>query len=126
MSSTLEHINVTVRDSKRTAEILCAIFDWTVRWRGPAIHDGYAHHVGADDHYLALYSPKQPDAGKARDIAKVGRLNHVGVVVDNLEEIERRVIAAGYRPRSHQDYDPGCRFYFFDEDDIEYEVVSYA
>jgi hypothetical protein len=28
-------------------------------------------------------------------------------------------------PFSHDDYDPGRRFYFLDPDGIEYEVVSY-
>ena len=126
MKPLLEHVNLTVRDSARTAEKLCAIFGWEIRWRGPTILDGYAHHVGTEDRYLALYSPKQSDDGSKGGFDRIGRLNHVGVVVDDLDEIERRVIAAGYEPRSHQDYEPGRRFYFYDEDDIEYEVVSYA
>jgi hypothetical protein len=39
---------------------------------------------------------------------------------------EARVIAAGLRPFSHADYEPGRRFYFLDPDGIEYEVVSYS
>ena len=53
-------------------------------------------------------------------------MNHLAVVVDDLDEIEAKVIAAGYRPNSHQDYEPRTRFYFYDYDGIEYEVVSYA
>ncbi len=126
MKPLLEHVNLTVRDSKRTAETLCALFDWEVRWHGPTINDGYSHHVGTDAQYLALYSPTQTDGDRSGGFATVGHLNHVGVVVDDLEETEQRVIATGFKPYSHQDYEPGRRFYFFDEDDIEYEVVSYA
>ena len=32
----------------------------------------------------------------------------------------------GYEPCNHADYDPGRRFYFDDEDGIEFEVVSYG
>ena len=32
---------------------------------------------------------------------------------------------AGFEPHSHGDYEPGKRFYFDDENGIEFEVVSY-
>ncbi len=32
----------------------------------------------------------------------------------------------GSQTHSHADYEPGRRFYFHDEDGIEFEVVSYA
>ena len=48
------------------------------------------------------------------------------IQVDDLDAVEQRVIAAGLAPFSHGDYEPGRRFYFFDPDGIEYEVVSYA
>ncbi|MEM8770444.1 MAG: VOC family protein [Pseudomonadota bacterium] len=122
----IEHVNLTVSDSKRAAETLCRLFDWRVRWHGPAIDDGYTYHVGTDDRYLALYSTIHETKEKPGGFAMVGRLNHVGVVVDNLEETEKRVIAAGFKPFNHRDYEPGRRFYFMAEDEIEYEVVSYA
>ena len=53
-------------------------------------------------------------------------LNHVGIQVDDLDAVERRVIAAGLVPFSHGDYEPGRRFYFIDWDGIEFEIVSYA
>ena len=53
-------------------------------------------------------------------------LNHIGVEVDDLDLTEARVSAAGLRPFSHGDYEPGRRFYFLDPDGIEYEIVSYA
>jgi predicted enzyme related to lactoylglutathione lyase len=48
------------------------------------------------------------------------------VEVDDLDEIEARVIAAGLTPTPQEDYEPGSRFYFFDPNGIEFEVVSYA
>ena len=126
MSYRFEHVNLTVRNAERTATMLCALFDWKVRWHGPAINDGYTYHVGTDDFYVALYAPTQTEGAQPDGFAMVGRLNHLGVVVDDLDAAERRVIEAGLKTRSHQNYEPGRRFYFYDEDKVEYEVVSYA
>jgi catechol 2,3-dioxygenase-like lactoylglutathione lyase family enzyme len=99
-----------------------ALFDWHVRWRGPAQNGGHTIHVGSNDHYVALYT----GGDTAQVFAKGKPLNHIGVEVDDLDATEARVIAAGLRPFSHADYEPGRRFYFLDPDGIEYEVVSYA
>ena len=54
-----------------------------------------------------------------------GGLNHIGLVVEDLEAVETSVRAAGYTPHSHADYEPGRRFYFDDDNGIEFEVVAY-
>jgi len=53
-------------------------------------------------------------------------LNHIGVVVDDLDALESKVLATGYTHRSHADYEPGKRLYFDGPDGVEYEVVSYT
>ena len=121
----IEHVNVTVADPERTSALMQALFDWHIRWRGPAQNGGHTIHVGSNEHYLALHA-----AGAAAPVPEVvfakGRpLNHIGVEVDDLDATEARVIAAGLKPFSHADYEPGRRFYFLDPDGIEYEVVSY-
>ncbi|MEM6653029.1 MAG: VOC family protein, partial [Pseudomonadota bacterium] len=30
----LEHVNLTVTDPDKTAEMLCDLFDWRIRWAG--------------------------------------------------------------------------------------------
>jgi lactoylglutathione lyase len=47
-------------------------------------------------------------------------------VVDDLAAMRGRVSAAGYVPGVEHDYEPGKRFYFREENGIEFEVVSYA
>ncbi len=123
----LEHVNLTVSDPKRTAEMLRRLFDWTIRWEGEAKDAGYTIHVGNEDDYLALYT----NAGETipadgRNYGAAGGLNHIGVVVDDLEATEALVKAEGFTPHSHGDYEPGKRFYFDDADGIEFEVVSYS
>ena len=60
------------------------------------------------------------------DVAGQGAVNHLGILVQDLDKAEQRVLEHGIKTHSHQTYDPGSRFYFHDHDGIEYEVVSYA
>lgn len=121
----IEHVNITVSNPDRTAEALMAIFGWHIRWRGPAQSGGQTIHVGNDQFYLAVYAS---ELGRAETVShqKGLPLNHIGIVVDDLDGVEQRVIAQGFKPFSHDDYEPGRRFYFFDHDGIEFEIVSYS
>ena len=120
----IEHVNVTVSDPARAADLMKSVFGWHERWRGPARDGGETIHVGSADHYLALYTGRGVTYGPDH-FAKGRPLNHVGVEVDDLEAIEAKVVEQGLVPFSHGDYPPGRRFYFLDPDGIEYEVVSY-
>jgi len=121
--ASLEHVNVTVADSEKTAAILCDLFGWQVRWRGAAASGGHTVHVGTDSAYLAVYSP--PGGKSGAPFAKGVPLNHIGIEVGDLDAIEARAIALGLKPFNHGSYDPGRRFYLFDADGIEWEIVSY-
>ena len=124
--ATLEHVNVTVSDPVKTAGMLCDLFGWHIRWQGKAIHGGTSVHVGSNDTYIAVYSGGSQSDPAAESYTTRGGLNHIGIVVADLDSAEARVIEAGYKPHSHADYEPGRRFYFHDNDGIEFEVVSYA
>lgn len=126
MSALLEHVNLTVGDAKGMAEALGRLFGWRVRWQGAVM--GYANsvHVGTDDSYVALHAPAQrPAPASGGRYARQGALNHIGVVVDDLDAAEARVTAEGFRPHGHADYEPGRRFYFDGPEGVEFEVVSY-
>ena len=122
----LEHLNVTVRDPDDTARMLDALFGWRVRWSGPSKNDGYTVHVGTGSQYLALYTPGDPSEAELSSYETPGGLNHIGIVVSDLDATEKHVLAAGFETYSHESYEPGRRFYFRDRDGIEFEVVSYA
>lgn len=124
--SILEHVNITVTDPDRTATMLCEVFGWHIRWQGDAIDGGKSIHVGSDTSYLAIYSPKKTATQTYDNYKFLGGLNHVGIVVDDLDGVEARVVELGLKLGSHHDYEPGRRFYFHDEDGVEYEVVSYT
>ena len=133
-SAIIEHANITVTDPDRSAALLEQLCGWEERWRGPSQLGGRTVHVGQPGNgasYLALYSTEDGDTHEEaqpheRRFSKGQPLNHIGLLVDDLDAAERVVVEAGLEPFSHGDYEPGRRFYFFDWDGIEFEIVSYA
>lgn len=119
----LEHTNITVSDPDRLSGLLQQLCNWHERWRGPSQLGGRTIHVGNERDYLAIYTRDDRVIGP---FAKGAPLNHIGLVVDDLGATEALVVAAGLEPFGHDDYDPGRRFYFFDWDGIEFEIVSYG
>ncbi|XDA99310.1 VOC family protein [Sulfitobacter sp. LCG007] len=126
MAARLEHTNFTVTDPDATARWMCDLFGWHVRWRGDSIHNGRSVHVGTEAQYIALY--RRPEIARAQNdsYTTLGGLNHIAVVVDDIDATEDAVIKTGFTPQSHADYEPGKRFYFHDNDGIEYEIVQYG
>lgn len=119
----IEHVNITVSDPDRSADLFQRLLGWHERWRGPSLLGGRTIHVGNEHSYLAIYTNDDAQGGYRKGVP----LNHVGLEVDDLGEAERIVTQAGLKPFNHSDYDPGPKsFYFFDWDGIEFEVVSYA
>ena len=123
--ATLEHINITVSDPRRTAAMLRRIFNWHIRWEGKSMDNGYTVHVGTKESYVALYGKRNAAHTQAAPNSPTG-LNHIALVVPDLDATEKRVKAEGLKPHNHGNYQPGRRFYFHDTDGVEYEVVSYA
>ena len=129
----LEHANITVKDPDAIANTLCELFDWHIRWSGPAKDDGYTVHVGTDSTYLALYKPKQFNhiskielGENTFDHTTPAHINHLGIVVENLDDVEKKVFTLGFNTYNHGDYEPGRRFYFMLGEGLEAEVVSYT
>ena len=117
----LEHVNISVTDPERIARLLQAITGWERRWEGPALAGGHTIHLGGKDDYVAIYTHPSVQG----DFAKGVPLNHVGIVVTDLDATERIILDAGLETMNHGDYEPGRRFYFFDWNGIEWEIVSY-
>jgi catechol 2,3-dioxygenase-like lactoylglutathione lyase family enzyme len=81
---------------------------------------GETIHVGEDQTYLALYTDRRDHAGQVK-----GRpLNHVGCRSPTSTRPSRSCSTRS-APFGHDDYEPGRRFYFYDWDGIEFELVSY-
>ena len=127
MPAQIEHTNYSVSDARKTAAWMQDLFDWHIRWEGSAMSgQGYTVHVGTDTHYVALYAHNRTQAPSDTSYNTIGAMNHIAVTVDDLDAMEEKVLAMGFKTENHGDYEPGRRFYFHDSDGIEYEVVAYA
>lgn len=121
----LEHINISVNDVFETAKMLEFLFDWKIRWQGEGQLGGYIIHICDEFQYIALWMPKKNENYEKIIFKKGQPLNHIGIVVEDLGEIEKKVREIGLKPFSFQEYPPGRRFYFFDDNGIEFEIISY-
>jgi catechol 2,3-dioxygenase-like lactoylglutathione lyase family enzyme len=118
----LEHVNFSVTDGERSAELLEQLTGWHRRWEGPSLDNGRSIHLGDDHAYVAIHTSPRI----AGDFAKSVPMNHIGIAVDDLDAAEAVVIEHSLETFNHGKYEPGPRsFYFFDWDGIEFEVVSY-
>ena len=120
----LEHVNVTVENPDQVAQLLCDLFSWTIRWSGESKDQGYSVHVGSDKRYLALYTHSD-SSNSGHSYYRHGTLNHVGVIVEDLNMMEKRAGEYGLNPDHHRDYKVCKSFYFMAEKYLEIEVVCY-
>jgi hypothetical protein len=127
-SSSLEHLNLTVSNPDHAAKLLCELFGWQIRWSGAAMDNGRTVHVGKPGNggsYLALYTHTDVVNSPARGANQVANLNHIGILSANLDDVEKRLKERGISSFNYGNYDPGKRFYFYMDDQIEVEVISY-
>lgn len=121
-TATLEHVNISVTDGNRTADLIARLTGWHRRWEGPSLDNGRSIHLGTEDSYVAIHTSPRISGGFTKSVP----MNHIGIAVDDLDAAEGVVIDAGLTPFNHSDYQPGPRsFYFLDWDGIEWEIVSY-
>ncbi len=121
----LEHVNLTVADIERSIAFYRDVLGLRVRWRGTSSDGQRAAHVGDERCYLAFFEAEAGAAPAESDYDQVG-FNHFGFVVDDLDEVRRRLQKLGVTPHFEANYEPGARLYFMDPDGIEVEVVQYA
>ncbi|ANY21232.1 Glyoxalase-like domain protein [Tsuneonella dongtanensis] len=118
----LEHVNISVTDADRTADLVARLTGWHRRWEGPSLDNGRSIHLGDDRAYVAIHTSPRITGNFSKSVP----MNHIGIAVDDLAAAEAIVSDAGLEPFNHGEYDPGPRsFYFYDWDGIEWEIVCY-
>lgn len=127
----IEHSNITVRSIDETVRFLKVAFPEAEIRGGGAIHGdpalGRWVHFGIEDSYVALQENGQ-HSGRSDITYQNDGINHLGFVVDGLDELIQKMNKEGYplTPASALDDHPHRRrAYFFDGNGIEWEFVEY-
>lgn len=121
----LEHANISVRDLDAAIAFLAvALPEFSIRGGSAAEHPGWVH-FGTDETYLSLTHTPNAEVGKFHRYADLG-VNHIGIVVDDVDAVVARLRDAGYRQSTVMEVTPWRkRYYFFDADDQEWEFIEY-
>ena len=119
MAVTLEHANLMVSSIEDAVRFLTTAFpEFQIRGRG--VYQGRPWvHIGTDDTYIAMT--------EVDDLGQLGApLNHLGYVVEDIDSLADRLLAAGFREGFISPPHPyRKRRYFHDADDLEWEFVEY-
>ncbi len=128
----LEHANITVASIEEAVKFLGASFP-QFRQRGSGhLHNdpelGEWVHFGDDEFYIALQQNRQHKSRRDLTYANDG-INHVGFVVDSLDEVLARLNAVGYvasDDSAAQGHPFRRRAYVIDGNGFEWEFVEYT
>ncbi|MEZ9057098.1 VOC family protein [Vibrio pelagius] len=124
MQAYVEHANITVSNIDDAVQFIqTAIPEFKERHRGQTNYRWC--HIGTDDSYIALQevvARKQTDRSPYLDVG----INHIGIVVDDVDRVEKRLLAAGYEQNDIGEDNPfRKRVYFYDASGVEWEFIEY-
>ena len=120
----LEHANITVSNLQEAIKFFQTAFPhFKIRGGGNEMREWI--HFGDDDTYIAINQAKQNDLKADKNYDKIG-INHLGFVVQDVEEIANNLLNNGYKrdyPKQVEQF--RIRDYFADADGNQYEFVQY-
>ena len=124
----VEHVNLVVKDIKETKDFLLAAFpDWRVRGQGQNSWYGDKRnwiHIGTDHSYITL---NDMGDGSNRDLKSLNvGLAHIGIVVEDVDELRNRLVSKGYEIGTiGADHPFRKTIYFIDPAGYEFEFIQY-
>jgi catechol 2,3-dioxygenase-like lactoylglutathione lyase family enzyme len=120
----MEHANITVKNLDDSVQFFQTAFpQMQIRGNGSTAQSKWLH-LGSESTYLALN--ERGATNEVQGDYEHNGINHIGFVVEDVEAIANRLLAAGYArnyPKQVQRY--RLRDYFLDADGNEYEFVQY-
>jgi len=124
----IEHVNITVPDIDAAIRFLKIVApDFAVRKDEKPSNSYRWAHIGNEAYYFALQEPHLDADPKTRLQAyKNYGINHVALVVSNIQEIEEKLLDSGYRRGIETPVEKHRkRAYFLDNAGFEWELVEY-
>ena len=120
----LEHANITVSNIQEAIKFFQTAFPhFKIRGGGNGLREWV--HLGDNDTYIALNQAKEKALKVEKNYDKIG-INHIGFVVQDVEEIANNLLRNGYKrdfPKEVEQF--RIRDYFADADGNQYEFVQY-
>lgn len=129
LMTSIEHVNITVPDIDEAIKFIQLVApDFKVRKdENPASSYRWAH-IGNAQYYFALQEPHlDADPEKPRATYKNYGVNHISLIVEDIEKVEGVLLKAGYKRgiatpiEQHRK-----RLYFIDSFGFEWELVEYS
>ncbi len=120
----LEHANITVNNVQEAIKFFQIAFPhFKIRGGGNELREWV--HLGDDNTYVAINQATQSDLKVDKNYDTIG-INHLGFVVNDVEEIANNLLKNGYKrdfPKEIEKY--RIRDYFADADGNQFEFVQY-
>jgi len=127
MSTQLEHANLCVLDIDGMIKfLLTALPDFIIR-HDKTDNDGDRWvHIGNEKTYIALNYSIQKDSSDWTPYSGKPGVNHLGYMVDSVEQVRIRLQAGGYIESTVENNHPfRKRLYFYDPEGRDWEFVEY-
>jgi hypothetical protein len=127
MSTQLEHANLCVIDIDGMIKFLqTALPDFIIR-HDETDRDGDRWvHIGNDKTYITLNNSTQKDSSDWSPYSGKPGVNHLGYIVDSVDQVRNRLRAGGYIESTVANNHPfRKRLYFYDLEGRDWEFVEY-
>ncbi len=124
----IEHANITVPDIDAAIRFLKIVApDFDVRKDENPPNSYRWVHIGNEEYYFALEEPHLgAEPKKQLQSYKNYGVNHVALVVSNVQEIEEKLVGGGYKRGIETPVEKyRKRAYYFDDAGFEWELVEY-
>jgi len=128
MMTRIEHVNITVPDIEEAISFLKILApDFEVRKDEEPSNSYRWTHIGNEAYYFALQEPHlDADSKKQLQTYKNYGINHVALVVSNIQEIEEKLLDSGYNRGIDTPIEKHRkRAYYYDKAGFEWELVEY-
>ena len=124
----IEHVNITVPNIDAAVNFLKIVApDFEIRNDEKPLNEKRWMHIGNNEFYFALQeSPLETEPKKPNQTYINFGFNHIGLVVNNIDDIEKQLIEADYKKGIDTPKETfRKRIYYFDTAGFEWELVEY-
>ena len=128
MITKIEHVNITVPDIDAAVSFLNIVApDFEIKKDEKPLNDKRWMHIGNNEFYFALQEAYLDTMPKKANQTYINYgFNHIGLIVQDIDDIEKSLIEAGYTKGIDTPKEKfRKRIYYYDNAGFEWELVAY-